>query len=238
MSAQSYQYFLSTDHSRSLKSKLETALDHYRQGLPLLPYISFNDQDYEVKIETNLNIARAREANEQLKQYFLLGQFLDLNPQDRDLNLKNHIIATFLYEYFDTESPAISYLMDVSSYSITRISARDRQFIILSKSPSVSTTPSPPRSPSPASPASSHFPELDPAHSPVSGAGKLWITSRNTEYNPPFTDQDLSTQARELDPPLFLPTAPLFIRRHVTSKRSLEITSPDRTTTLVKRPRI
>ena len=125
MNTPSFEHFLGNPHSRSLKSKLETALNDYRQGLPLYANISFIDPDYESKIQTNIDISKARELNEQLKQFYLLGQFLDLFPQDRDPNNKNHTLALFLFDYFLGEFGAIAHLMDVTPYSITRISSHD-----------------------------------------------------------------------------------------------------------------
>ena len=188
--------------ARTLKLQLEKAVQDYRNELDLWPPIEFDDPQYEAKILSNMELARARRNNDLLEQYFELGKHLNFHQDDIDFNKEDHVIGHFLYSYFEEENyPAISYLCDASISSLSRISSRDRVTILYSRQPQHSFSPIL---------GNNDDPELDfdgplinilaPQRSP--GAGELWKPEDNRSY---ATIEQIVNSAVDLDEPYFEP---------------------------------
>jgi hypothetical protein len=121
-------------NGRALKSKFEAALLEYRQKKPV--YIDLKLTSSTLKDDAMANIERARSAihNDTLAQLFTFGLLIHMKRFTPDYHRRDHVNATFLYEFFKEEDLALPHLRDVSNDMLNRISAHDKKEIVRTRS--------------------------------------------------------------------------------------------------------
>src|SRR3954470_11717084 len=199
-----------TKKARSLKLQLDGALNKYQSQVPLWPDLKYDDRDFLEKLDNKLDLIKARRNNQKLQCLYQLGKYLSDHPESLKLQLKDHSVGNFLFEYFYGEEDAILYLEDVSIHNIYYISTPDRNIILLLK----------PARPVPDSPRyepqePDWFIDGDFTFSPFNrsptpqhplGESEMW---RNSPITPPLARKHHIDDAEELEPlfnePLFLP---------------------------------
>ena len=205
----------------SLKSWLDEALSKFWSQVPLWPELKFDDSNYEVKLENILDLAKACKNNKELQYLYHLGKYLSQDPKGIDSQQKNHLIRSFLHDYFSGEEEAITYLEDVMMHHIFYISSQDCNIILLLKPPSI--TPQSPRY-EPEEPdwiinQDFMFSPLNPPPSPQHplSVSEMWCTSPDpTRSNNKHHYDDAEDLEADYDEPLFL-TCPLDVSLLATS---------------------
>src|SRR3954469_25770558 len=122
-----------TEKARSLRLKLEEALNKSRSNTPLWTSLKYDNPNFKEIMLGVLDLAQARKYNEILKYHCRLGKYLNEHQDKIDLSKKQHVARLFLFDYFDEEEDAISYLEDVTIHNISYLSQQDRSTLLLLK---------------------------------------------------------------------------------------------------------